>query len=184
MKAIQRYLLAALFLLSFHHALAQTDSIQNSNEPSKTRRAKAIYVEALGSSALGLSLNYDMRFKPGHEGWGFRVGMAQPYQAYDATTFYFPLIINKVHSSKRAAFEHGFGPVIVYKRWEYEDLNFDIHQRQGFHFIASANVGVRFQPLKTGVVWRLYWNPNWQVGTSGQKPMLLWFGTSLGIGFN
>lgn len=184
MSRIKQLFLTSLLLLSFQLASAQTDSTQASNDLSKTRRAKAIYVEALGSSAFGLSLNYDMRFKPGHEGWGFRVGMAQPYQAYDATTFYFPLLINKVHSSKRAAFEHGFGPVIVYKRWEYEDQNFDIHQRQGFHLMASANVGVRFQPLKTGVVWRLYWNPNWQVGTGKQRPMLLWFGTSLGIGFN
>lgn len=184
MGIIKQFLLAALFLLCFQSASAQTDSTQARDTLPKTRRAKAIYVEALGSSAFGLSLNYDMRFKPGHEGWGFRVGMAQPYQVADATTFYFPIIINKVHSNKRATFEHGIGPVLVYKRWEYEDLNFDIHQRQGLNFIAAANVGVRFQPLKTGVVWRLYWNPNWQVGPRFQRPMLLWFGTSLGIGFN
>ena len=183
MKAIQRCFLAAVFLLSFHYALAQADSTHNSSEILETRRAKAIYVEALGSSGFGLSINYDMRFKPGHEGWGFRAGIAQPYRAADATTFYLPLLINKVHSNKRAALEHGIGPVLVYKRWEYEDLNFDLHQRHDFNFLISANVGVRFQPVKTGVSWRLYWSPNWQIRPDFQRPMLLWFGTSLGIGF-
>ncbi|GHB71262.1 hypothetical protein [Persicitalea jodogahamensis] len=184
MKAIQRYFLAAVFLLSFHHVLAQTYIAYDSTEILEPRRAKAIYVEALGSSGFGMSINYDMRFKPGHKGWGFRAGIAQPYQVADATTYYFPLKVNKVHSDKRVALEHGFGPVIVYKRWEYEDLNFNIHQRQGFHFLAVANVGVRFQPLKTGVVWRLYWNPNYQIGSGSRRPMLFWFSTSLGIGFN
>jgi hypothetical protein len=109
MEMMKQFLVVALFLLCSQFALAQMDSTPARGTLQKIRCAKAIYVEALGSSAFGLSLNYDMRFRPGHGGWGFRVGMAQPYQVADATTYYFPLLINKVHSNKRVSFEHGIG---------------------------------------------------------------------------
>ncbi|GAB3908919.1 hypothetical protein GCM10028803_45540 [Larkinella knui] len=164
--------------------MAQEDGFKTGDDVPQTSKAKAIYVEAMGSSGWGLSLNYDMRFKSGHKGWGFRAGINQPIQEGRALTYSFPVLINTVNSNKRVALEAGAGFILAYRKWTYEDQNNVIHHNNGIEYPAVANVGVRFQPLRTGIVWRLYWAPTWRIGSSAQNTNLRWFGTSLGIGFN
>lgn len=171
-------------MVSLHDSLAQSDIGQNQENLFQVRRAKAVYVEALGSSGLNYSINYDMRFKPGHKAWGFRIGIAQPAQVGQAEIYTFPLMINKVHSNRRAALETGIGFLIGYRRLTYEDHNNVVQRRESIQAPAVANVGLRLQPLRTGVVWRLYWAPTWRIGSSPQSVNLEWFGMSLGIGFN
>jgi hypothetical protein len=173
-----------LFLLvPLYTSLAQVSVNDTIDKPFKAHRAKAIYVEVLGSSGLDYSLNYDMRFKTGRKGWGFRAGITRPAQVGQTEIFSFPLLINKVQSDRRAALEVGAGFVVNYKKLTFEDSNNIIQRRQSVQFPAVANVGVRLQPLRTGVIWRLYWAPSWRIGSS-ESPYLQWFGTSLGIGFN
>ena len=148
-----------------------------------TRRPKAIYIELLGSSGFGTSVNYDMRFNKSHKGLGFRIGVAQPNTVGRSTSCLFPVLINHVSSTRQAAFEVGAGFDVVYRNTSYEDFNNIIHYSHSFVYPAVANVGIRFQPLKTGIVWRLYWAPTWEI-LSTQKSFTGWIGTSLGIGFN
>ena len=166
--------------------LAQGDSITlRQSNVGPTRRAKAIYVEALGRSGFGFSILYDMRLSKGHDGIGINLGISQPKIDPRATTYSFPLFINHISSEKRVALEVGGGIIVAYRRWWTQDQNQDIHRFHQISVPAMANVGLRIQPINTGVVWRLFWAPNWRIGTeSNLNGKLLWFGTSLGIGFN
>jgi hypothetical protein len=164
-------------------ARAQADEQPARVVPLKTRGAKAIYVEALGSSGFNYSLNYDMRFKAGRNGWGFRAGVALPQYTGQVEIYTMPLMLNNVQSARRAALEMGIGVLAAYRRLTYEDHNFVIQRRQSIGFPVVANLGVRFQPLRTGVVWRIYWAPNWRLDQPSSQAQLFWFGTSLGIGF-
>jgi hypothetical protein len=154
------------------------------SETSLSRRFKSIYVELLGSSGFTGSLNFDMRFKPGHSGWGFRSGITKPVREGNATTYSFPLLVNRVTSNHRVAFEYGIGVILAYRRYSYQDSQLVVHHVHGFEYPATANVGIRFQPIRTGLVWRVYWAPSWHLGDSFQRTVFYWFGTSLGIGFN
>lgn len=170
-------------IIPFYSLFAQVDVNHAVDGTFKVHRAKAIYAELLGSSGLDYSLNYDMRFKAGRKGWGFRAGITRPSQVGQTEIFSFPLLINRVQSNRRAALEIGAGFVVNYKKLTFEDSNNITQRRQSVQFPAVANVGIRLQPLRTGVVWRLYWAPTWRIGSS-QSTNLRWFGTSLGIGFN
>jgi hypothetical protein len=180
-----RLVLFAVLMLSVYDLSAQTDSLVmvDSMAP-RQHRAKSIYVEALGSSGLALSLNYDMRFKPSRKGLGIRAGITQPDRSGRSITYSFPVLLNYVNADSRVALEAGGGFIVAYRQWSYEDSNGIVYHRQGFEYPAVANLGVRFQPLKTGIVWRVYWAPAWRVGGSTQDTLLRWFGISLGVGFN
>lgn len=165
---------------------AQHDSI-SLQRPVKTseRRAKAIYLEVLGRSGFGLSLLYDMRFRKGHDGLGINLGISQPKIEPRATTYSFPIFINHVSSERRVALEVGGGLIVAYRRWWSEDQTQTIHRYHQVSVPAMANVGIRIQPINTGVVCRLFWAPNWRIGREANlNGRLLWFGASLGIGFN
>jgi hypothetical protein len=167
-----------------YSVLAQVDINQTQDGSLKTRRAKSIYIEALGSSGFDYSLNYDMRFKTGRKGWGFRAGITRPAQVGQAEVFSSPILVNKIQSDRRVALEAGAGFIINYRRLTYEDSNNNVQRSQSIQLPAVANVGIRLQPLRTGIVWRLYWAPAWRIGSSSQPFEPYWFGTSLGIGFN
>lgn len=181
-----RYVLLSIVTLLglFHNSLAQDFSSQTEDSLPVSRRAKAIYVEALGTSGFGFSINYDMRFKPGHDGWGFRIGSGQISREGRYTNHSFPLLINKVSTNKRVAFEQGIGALITYRKWYYDNPSNTVDHYRRFLYHAAVNVGLRVQPENTGVIWRLYWSPAWIIGVPINSANLLWFGTSLGIGFN
>lgn len=165
-------------------SVAQKSNGQPEDSLPLSRRAKAFYVEGFGMSGFGVSINYDMRFKPGRDGWGFRIGSGQISREGRYTNHSFPLLINKVSTNKRVAFEQGIGALITYRKWYYDNPNNTIDHYHKFLYHAAVNVGLRVQPVSTGVIWRLYWSPAWALGTPIQNVNLLWFGTSLGIGFN
>jgi hypothetical protein len=177
-------LVIGILLGSFCCVVAQTDTVLVNKAGHRVRRAKSVYVEVLGSSGFGLSINYDMRFKPGNKGWGFRVGSGQIVREGRFTSHSFPLIINKISTDKRVAFEQGGGLLLTYRRWYYDMPDNTVKHYHGFYSQVIVNMGVRVQPLKTGVIWRLYWSPSWKIGTPINTTNLLWFGTSLGIGFH
>ncbi len=180
-------LLLFLFLICFCFCLktqAEADGFLADSVPYKSRRAKSIYIEALGSSIFGLSINYDTRFKPGNSGWGIRAGICQILREGRFTSYSFPILVNKVNSEKRASFEYGAGMVITYRRWWYDNPDNSISHYHGTYYGPTANVGFRFQPLKMGPTWRIYWSPVWRIGQPLKTVNLLWFGTSLGLGFH
>ncbi len=176
--------LFATMLLWFSLDATAQPSHYQSQDSLKIRRAKSIYVELFGSSGLNLSANYDMRFRPGNKGWGFRAGMALPFIESRAETYSFPVLLNYVKANGRVAFEAGAGVVAVLRWFSFEDTNNVIKREYlGLQYPATANVGIRFQPVRTGIVWRLYWVPTWRIGST-QRPFTTWLGTSLGIGFH
>lgn len=177
-------LVVGALLASLSQATAQPDTSWVNSNQSKIRRAKAIYVEALGTSGLGLSINYDMRFTPGHDGWGFRVGSGQIVREGRFTSHSFPVLLTKISPNKRVAFERGGGLLITYRHWTWDTPSNKQEHHWRIYYQAAVNVGVRFQPMKVGPVWRVYWSPAWEFGTPRSNINLLWFGTSLGIGFN
>lgn len=184
MRLLLKFCLTTLLVIvSICNVLAQYDSTYMDAKSKKMRRTKAVYIEGLGSSGINYSINFDTRFKANTKGWGFRIGIARPTQSGRTEIFSFPLMLNKLSSNKKATLETGIGVLAVYRRLTYQDQNNIIHRSESVHFPASANIGFRLQPLRTGIVWRLYWCPNWNIGQSLNKPQLLWFGTSLGIGF-
>jgi hypothetical protein len=164
---------------------AKTDSTLVSKPPVPNRRAKAIYVEGFGSSGFYYSLNYDMRFRKGLKGWGFRAGITKPVSVGMATTYSGPILINYVTTERTVALEAGLGIVVGNTRYTYEDQYNVVRKYSHYAYnYGVANVGFRIQPKQTGVMWRLYWAPNWVMGPdAGNQKTFMWFGTSLGIGF-
>ncbi|GAB3162710.1 hypothetical protein [Telluribacter humicola] len=186
MKKLTGYLLLVYLGLTLPHcALAQTDSIRISKPTIPDRRAKAIYMEAFGSSGFYYSLNCDMRFRKGLKGWGVRVGITKPVTVGVATTYSGPILINYVTSERSVALEAGLGIVVANTRYTHEDQYNVIRKYSHYDYnYGVANVGIRVQPKRTGIMWRLYWAPNWVMGPDyNNQKTLMWFGTSLGVGF-
>jgi hypothetical protein len=146
------------------------------------RVAKAIYVEALGSG-IGLSLNYDIRFKPGLSGLGLRAGIGATSGSTDQTRISLmslPILLNYVLGNSRASFEGGLGLMARYLTGAGTDvLTGDYVTAQGAGVSIAGNVGLRLQPKQNGVHFRLYWSPF--ITDRGLQPK--WLGLSLGYGF-
>jgi hypothetical protein len=146
------------------------------------RVAKAIYVEALGSG-IGLSLNYDTRFKPGLTGLGLRVGVGGISGSGDqsrVTLISLPVLVNYVIGNSRASFESGLGLMASYVTAAGKDaVTGDYATAQGAGISVAGNFGLRLQPKQNGVHFRLYWSPF--ITDHGLQPQ--WLGLSLGYGF-
>lgn len=155
----------------------------NAQDVPAGRVAKAIYVEGLGSG-LGVSVNYDTRFKPGLTGFGLRAGIGGIGGAGSNGSLgivSFPVLVNYVVGNSRAAFEAGVGVTAGYiTATGTNDLTGDNVNARGFGVFGGAgNFGLRLQPKRTGAHFRLYWSPF--VTSYGFQPS--WFGVSLGVGF-
>lgn len=151
--------------------------------------AKAIYLEALGSG-IGLSLNYDTRFKPGLTGWGMRGGIGgfsfsgtdNTGQSASIGIVTLPILANYVAGNSIAAFEAGAGILPAYVNASANDLatgGNGIASVKGLSLSGTLNAGLRLQPRNKGVHFRLYWSPLFNA--SGFYPK--WLGLSLGYGF-
>lgn len=179
---MNRVVLLSLLLLVGFQLRAQ--------EIAADRPAKAIYVEALGSG-LGVSINYDTRFKPGLTGLGIRAGIGglsvsgqntagAPGSTVRIGVVTLPVLINYVVGNSIAAFEAGAGLQGVYISAEGQDINSGtIDSSDGFTVGGTMNFGLRLQPRRNGVHFRLYWAPI--VNGHGFQPK--WLGLSLGFGF-
>ncbi|MFD2572726.1 hypothetical protein ACFSUS_18950 [Spirosoma soli] len=167
------YLLLFLFLVTLE---------LNAQDAPAERPAKAIYVEGLGSG-LGVSLNYDTRFKPGLSGLGLRVGVggldvSSSAGSIDIITL--PVLVNYVAGNSRAAFEAGVGVTVIrVSAISASTLPGDNIVAKGTGVAGSGNFGLRVQPKRNGVHFRLYWSPF--VTSDIFEPRI--FGASLGFGF-
>lgn len=153
-------------------------------------RNKAIYLEGLGSGLL-LSANYDFRFKPTQDGAGMRIGVGGG--SFDATVtsggttsagtlgvVTLPVLVNYLAGKGRFAFEGGAGVTPIYiSASSGSTVNNDFVRNTGFGVFGTLNVGVRAQPIRNGVVFRLNWTP--VISDAGFQPQ--WAGISLGYGF-
>ena len=161
---------------------------QSREKPVPNRRAKAVYVELLGASITGFSLNYDMRFKRGTNiGWGARIGMgmnrADKDERYQRDR-YLPIMIYRTVGGQRAALELGFGTTLWHSQ-EYYQVN-TLTGAQGsftkntYGSQLFGNVGLRLQPKRFGPVVRIYWSP---IIIPSEGLMPYWAGVSFGFGF-
>lgn len=167
------YLSCLLFLFS--------EAVQAQLNP-EPRAAKAIYLEALGSG-IGLSLNYDTRFKPGLTGLGLRAGIGGISGSSGESRLSLislPILVNYVLGNSRASFESGLGVTGIYVTGSGTDaVSGDRVRAKGAGFNVAGNFGLRLQPKENGVHFRLYWSPF--ITTYGLQPS--WLGLSLGYGF-
>ena len=172
-------LLASMLLAAFP-GLAQ-------EIPPTNRTAKAIYVEGFGSG-VGLSINFDARFKPGRlDGLGFRAGVgglsasgiADNGSPATIGIVTLPVLLNYVVGNSRAAFEAGAGISGAYVSASGSDAVQGSISEKGFGAFGTFNLGLRVQPKRTGAHFRLYWNPI--VSDAGFQTS--WLGISLGVGF-
>jgi hypothetical protein len=164
------------FLLFF---IAQLSKAQSNSEQ---RAAKAVYLEVLGSG-VGLSLNYDTRFKPGLTGLGLRAGIggiSGSSNQGSVTLISLPALVNYVLGNSRASFESGLGIMANYVTAAGRDaLTGDYATGKGVGVSVAGNFGLRLQPKQNGVHFRLYWSPF--ITDHGLQAR--WLGLSLGYGF-
>jgi hypothetical protein len=151
------------------------------------RTAKAIFVEGLGSG-VGLSINFDTRFRPGRlDGLGMRAGVGGlsvsrvQENGLSANTGFvsLPVLLNYVVGNSRAAFEAGAGVTGVYANESGFDAAGGYSSEKGIGAFGTFNFGLRLQPKRTGAHFRLYWSPI--VSVAGFQT--LWLGFSIGVGF-
>lgn len=150
------------------------------------QRRKSIYAEALGNGII-VSANYDMRLKKNqNDGLGFRAGIGGGSLAgYDETgmsanigVLTFPLSLNYVVGKKRSGFETGAGFTPIYVSASVE-TDTEFAHADGLGVTGFLNAGYRFQPINSGVMFRVNWTPAFN--RSGFIPG--WFGLSLGYSF-
>jgi len=148
---------------------------------------RAFFIDVLGSSPL-ISFNYDMRIKRLHnDGLGFRAGFglgSLVQSDYNITPRYFslPMGINYILGPKRHGFEAGIGYTAQFLTTTPPDAT----KSNSF---ANLNIGYRFQPLRDGLIFRLYWTPTFKNNDFyKQRPgdsdfQTEWAGASIGFSF-
>ncbi|GAB3332233.1 hypothetical protein GCM10027299_38540 [Larkinella ripae] len=147
-------------------------------------RNKAIYVEGLGSGLI-LSLNYDFRFKPTQDGLGMRVGIggariSDRNSDARAGAITMPILVNYLIGKRRAAFEVGAGVTPIYiSASGTDDVSGELISGKGVGVFGSLNAGLRLQPVRNGVIFRLNWTPI--ITSEGFQAR--WLGLSLGYAF-
>jgi hypothetical protein len=177
-------------LFTFVVLFATLNSQAQSEIPTFDQRHKNIYAEFMGSHLLA-GVNFDMRLKKGvMDGIGFRVGVGGlTAKGQDANNVAelglvtFPIELNYVVGKKRSSMIAGVGVLPAYAtiKGEGEITNYEYIEEEGFGVPAGfLTLGYRFQPLKTGVMFQVHWNPMIVRG-SGFQPG--WFGAGIGIGF-
>jgi len=128
-----------------------------------TFKRKVVYTEVFGSGGYG-SINYDIRFKPGNDGLGFRIGIG-----VFPSTIVIPIGINGLIGKKRFAFEYGTGLSAAFYTGLIED---------NFGLTGFVKAGIRYTPVDKGLFLNLNWNPF----ITPVGPFLGWFG--FGIGYS
>lgn len=137
---------------------------------------QSVFIELLGNSPL-LSLNYDRMLKRHHnDGFGVRAGFGLGEYIdsdYAQTPNYFsiPIGITYIIGPKRHAFEAGLG-------YTTQILTSPLPEKLPSRSFGNLNLGYRFQPLKDGLLFRLYWAPYLR-----RQVYPSWAGVSLGYSF-
>lgn len=141
---------------------------QSKNQVSPTTFKKSLYCE-VGTTGLGLTLNYDMRLTPGtNGGFGFNIGIGAA--ATDAI-FYssLPIGINYLLGERKNFFEVGLTvtPIYMnrsrdYSSYRHYDYDNPVPSRTHEHrFAATLNplFGWRYQPPRKGVLFAVGLSP-------------------------
>ncbi|NEU09776.1 hypothetical protein GZH53_15725 [Flavihumibacter sp. R14] len=115
---------------------------------------KAIFFELLGSGML-YSLNYDFRLKPNsNQGFGLRVGLGKgtytSNETFGSRYTTLPVNFNYILGNKRSGLEAGvsFTPEFSFQRFDDQ-----------FNFYSILNLGYRYQPINSGLLFRLAYTP-------------------------
>jgi hypothetical protein len=160
---MKKTLLFAILLIALS-ASAQNETGSSGSTPGRT----SFYAE-LGGPGILFSANIDTRFKPGHLGWGGRVGLgfvtADEYTTdrngnttwEPASVVTFPVQVNYIFgkSSSPHTFEAGAGLTYVGKKLEI--LNF--YDDRMSNFFGTASFMYRRQPVNGGFTWRIGFTP-------------------------
>lgn len=141
------------------------------------KHRKSLFAE-LSGNGIGISGNFDMRFKPDrNDGLGFRVGLGSGFIYFSDNAIVnrylsVPLNLNYIVGKKRSGFESGIGvtPQVA--------LN-SVNEGPPILTEGFINLGYRFQPVTKGLIFRGSWTPS--VNTAGIYPAI--FGISAGYSF-
>ena len=133
----------------------------------------AVFGELFGTGGFG-TLNYDRRFRPGNDGFGFRVGIGSGPRLVEDDTGYLtiPVYLNHILGKGRSGLETAVGltPLIAFKELQNDP------QIRTYPFL---HVGYRMQPLEKGLLLRIGWTPNIHDGRFDARGA----GLSLGYSF-
>ncbi|MCU7550521.1 hypothetical protein OCK74_15490 [Chitinophagaceae bacterium LB-8] len=155
-------LLALLFV-------AISASAQNETGSSSVIPGRTSFFAEVGGPGILFSANIDTRFKPGHLGWGGRIGLGfvtadenkddgSGYPYYEpASVVTVPVQVNYIFgkSSSPHTFEAGAG--FTYMGRKLEILNF--YDDRTSNFFGTASFMYRRQPVNGGFTWRIGFTP-------------------------
>ena len=185
MKYLPTFMACLLVCLSLNLAA------QEKEEPLFNGYHKNIYVGLFGSN-LFAGANYDMRLQKGRmDGIGFRAGIGGVN--ISATDEFnnqvrlgvvtFPLEVNYVVGKRRSGFVAGVGVLPMYVNFEgngtlpdYEYFDVEV---KGPGIAGFLDIGYRLQPLNTGLMLQVNWNPLFSRDGFGPG----WVGFGIGMGF-
>ncbi len=156
-----------LFALSFGLLFSSVTNAQDT-KVSLEKNAQSFYGEVGGPGII--TVNYDMRFK-GQTGFGFRAGMGG-YGVLKKGVFAVPVGINYITGSDTHFVEVGAG--LSYIAVSSGNSYFD---NTSNNVAAYFNFGYRFQPLKSGLTYRIFLSP--LLTSAGLVPF--YGGASVGI---
>ena len=179
-----------LFAMLFTTAKVMLSAQTGRPAPEFDTYHKNIYVEGLGSSLL-IGVNFDMRLQKGRmDGIGFRVGVggaraagSQNNTNISGAIVTFPLEFNHLLGKRRSSFETGVGllPAYITANAQGELTDGEYIEGEGLTLAGGyVTLGYRFQPLKTGPMFRIAWNPMVLRGVGFHAG---WIGVGVGVGF-
>lgn len=180
---------ATFFLLCTSLLFAQSEKSENQHT-FVGQHHQNISVELLGSHVLA-GLNYDRRFYSNRmDGIGFRVGIGgvsvtgqSQGNNVDIGIVTFPLEFNHLIGKRRSSLVSGIGILPAYAAVEEDGpiTNNDFVRAEGFGIAGGfLTFGYRLQPLKTGFMMQINWNP---MIFRGSGFNMGWIGISMGMGF-
>lgn len=180
---MKKHLFTALFLMGL-----STIAYSQKEVPQFDTRHKNIYGEFLGSNLLA-GVNFDMRLNKGQmDGIGFRAGIggvsvSVPNSQTMTTTrvgvVTVPLEFNHLVGKRSSSFVSGVGIIPVYASASTTGAEYNLAEGVGI-IGGFLNLGYRYQPKRTGVMFQVNWNPMIIRGSGFHAG---WIGVGLGIGF-
>lgn len=114
------------------------------------KAGQALYVEAGGPGLI--SFNYDTRFSPRNDGWGMRVGLGGFYVGGDGFMLVPVTFTQLLGNDGSNFFEYGAGATFVPFSSDRGNTPFGTTT-------GHLNFGYRYQPVKSGFVFRASINP-------------------------
>ena len=137
------------FLLFVGVTTAQSNQSTTIRLPQDSTRAKSVYAEFGGPSAI-YSVNYDIRLQRTNNGWGLRGGIGfLPIRK--ANTYSLPVQVNYLLGPTRHFFEVGVGATFYHGDISSSWFN----SETGSMVFGTLSAGYRYQPLAKGITARI-----------------------------